>query len=95
MTTLIVSNVSVLRTERGKENLVSVKIARGSINTDHPCGEKTFYNLETVTGELYQVLMAEVYFKTQIVTGKKGTYMSFYFPLDGFVPAVGDTLIVK
>lgn len=93
---LIVTSIFPVKTIRGKENLVTCKIEEGIVNTNHPAGQNTYYLLENSKGESFSALMTEAYHKTQLVKGEKGTYISFYFPMNGpFVPEIGDMLLVK
>lgn len=70
-------------------------IEQGYVPTDHPSGQNTYYDLETVDGQRYYVLMVEAYHKKQIFTGKEGTSIGFYFPLDLVCPKIGDVLTLK
>lgn len=93
-TVISVSDIAIIRNDRGKERLVNCKIERGPIDTDHPPGKTTYYELQTIEDEvkIYQVRMCEAYCKKQPFTGEEGTYISFWFPIKGQAPVIGQKL---
>lgn len=95
--TITVTGTHVIKTGNGNETLTTCKIEKGNIDTNHPSGKMSYYELKTKDGDIYRVPMSEIYHKTQTVTGEEGTYIGFWFPTKdkGWVPEIGQALTVK
>ena len=80
-TILRVSSINIIKTDKGKQKVISFLIEQGDVDANHPSGEETYYDLQGDDGKIHHVSMVEIYCKPQAVSGKEGTYISFYFPV--------------